>query len=363
MERISAIVQAGADVNAVSEWFGTPLCLAVIRQDLAAVTFLLEHSASVKKNCNMIGSAAHAACAGGDLAVIRILHAAGADFEGSTDICVCALCHLSQLAQNGRSLEESRLCHNMEYQFQSPGAVAVRFRQCEAVDFCLGLREHLFVHEGWQVVSKYAVRSWSSSLIVTNPATKISLLSLAMSTLDIRTAESLLNHGALDSPMDAVGRGALAYALDATRLQSNSGADLETCVKLLIRYGVNINGLQSPNKWQSYDAELFIAGWEHVSASGQLLGLPHESFINLSDRGTTALLYTIRCGDKHRSLAHCVEVLCSNGAQVDIRDESGRSALDLARACLKGKEKIEVERILLLHSNMRPVETEVGPSG
>ena len=362
METISAIVQAGADVNAGSVWFGTPLCLAAIRRDLAVVTFLIEHSASVKKDCDMIGSAAHAACAGGDLAVIRTLYAAGANWEMGC-ICVSALCHLSQLAQNGRSLEEFRLCHDTECQFQSPGAVAVRFRQCEVVDFCLGLREHLFVHEGWQVLSRYGLSSRSSSQLVKTLADRISLLSLAMSTLDIRTAGSLLNHGALDNPIDPVGRGALAYALDATRVQSNSGADLERCVKLLVRYGIDMNGLQSPNEWQSYDTEHFIADWEHKHASGQLLGGRDKYFYHPPERGTTALLYTIHCGDKHRSIVHCVEVLCNNGAQVDVRDEHGRSALDLARACLKGKEKIEVERILLLHSNMRPVKTEVGPTG
>lgn len=361
METISAVVQAGADVNAVSEWFGTPLCLAAIRRDLAAVTFLIEHSASVKKECHGVGSAACAACAGGDLAVIQALDAAGVNWAVMETICVSALCHLSQLAKYGRSLDKFRLFHNTETQNQSPGAVAVRFRQCEAVDFCLGFRRHLFVHEGWQLLSPYMLISESSSRVI-NIGFDISLLSLAMSTLDIRTAESLLNHGAPDYPMDSVGRGALAHALDATRLQSNSGADLERCLKLLIRHGIDINGLQSPNESQAYCVEQFVASWKRNYASGRLLDCPEVLDSNPRER-TTALLYTIRFGDQHRSLAHCVEVLCNNGAQVDVRDEHGRSALDLARACLTGKKRMEVERILLLHSNMPPVETEVGPTG
>lgn len=80
METVRAMVQAGADINVVSENFGTPLCLAAVRRNLAAVTFLMEHNASVNKNCNMVGSAAHAACVGGDMAIVRALHAADADY-------------------------------------------------------------------------------------------------------------------------------------------------------------------------------------------------------------------------------------------------------------------------------------------
>jgi ankyrin repeat protein len=238
METINIIVQAGGDVNAANNQFGTPLCLAAIRRDLAAVTFLIEHNASVNKICNMLGSAAHAACAGGDLAVMRALHTAGADWKTPARVRVSTLCHLSRLVQSDRALVASCI-PNEERQIQSAGAIAVRFRHCEAVEFCLGLPKGLSVDEPWQFISKSSAASMSSDLLALFTADilamltlrqlgfklssiyvfgqfprtaalgdSMSLLSLAMSTLDIRTAEVLLDHGARDSLLVPLGRGA-----------------------------------------------------------------------------------------------------------------------------------------------------------
>ena len=198
------------------------------------------------------------------------------------------------------------------------------------------------------------------------------LLSLAMSTLDVRTAELLLDHGARDNILDPVGRGALAHALDATRLPTTNIADLDRCVKLLVRHGVDINGLRSPGGWNAYAAESFVKDWNRDYNSGGLLFLtiaydstPLYALMPLlkQSKRTTALIYTIRRKSDFNSLSHCIDVLCKNGARVDVRDKDGSSALSVARECLEGEQRIQVERILLSHSNMRPVETEVGPTG
>lgn len=394
METIRAIVNAGADVNAANDRFGTPLCLAAIRRDLAAVEFLIEHNASVNKNCNMLGSAAHVACASGDLAVIRALHAAGSDWKASNGVCASVLCHLSQLAQSGGILEPGRSPTVFQHQSQSPGAIAVRFRRCEAVDFCLGLVNGLSVDEPWEICSSYSTcHAYEAEFFEVFAGANMTLLSLAMSTLDIPTAESLLKHDAHDSVSYPLWRGALAYALDATRLQTTNEADLDSAVKLLILHGVDINDLRSPDGWRAYDDVSFVGSWNlgffgidnsyfeidnrdsmrawhHDYCSGKLLIDPYtyvperllaafESAVVRPSEGTTALMYTIYRKNS-KSLAHCVEVLCNNGARVDARDKDGRSALSLAREHLKGAEKIEVERILLLHSDMRSVENGIG---
>jgi ankyrin repeat protein len=77
----------------------------------------------------------------------------------------------------------------------------------------------------------------------------------------------------------------------------------------------------------------------------------------------TVLMYTIRYGNDHPALTHCVETLLNNGAKVDVRDEKGTSALDLAKSHLTGNRRIEVEKILLLHSDTRPVENEISLTG
>lgn len=183
----------------------------------------------------------------------------------------------------------------------------------------------------------------------------ISLLSLAMSTLDIRTAESLLNHGAPDSILDLGGRGALEYALDATRLQSTNAADLDSAVKLLVRHGVDINAFRSRSRRQACAVEELVASWERRYTSGQLIDYPEalgSEALSGASIGMTALMYTIYFGNQHRSLAHCVEVLCNNGAKVNVLDKSGTSAFTLAFICLEeGREKFHIERILLDYSD------------
>lgn len=348
METIRAIVNAGADVNAANDWFGTPLCLAAIRRDLAAVEFLIEHNASAAKDCNMIGSAAHAACAGGDMAVIQALHAAGADFKVSKDIRVSALCCLSRLSQDDKGLGTGFGLDRSGCRSQSPGAIAVRFRHCEAVDFCLGLAKGLSVNETWQV-------SAFDPLFGRPVGFNMSLLSLAMSTLDIQTAEALLNHGARDSVLDPFWRGALACALDATRLQTTNEVYLDSAVKLLIRYGVDINGLCCPGRWPASKSEKFFAAWKRDYTSGRLLEYQALIWYGRWERGT-ALMYTIRHWNNHRSLAHCIEVLISNGAKADVRDKNGDSALSLARVFLHGNKRIEVEKIFLRHNTTWRVE-------
>ena len=285
------------------------------------------------------------------MAVIRALHAAGADWKVSKSVFMSVLCHLSRLAQEGDVLSACGSLHYQMRQFQSAGAIAVRFRHSEAVDFCLGLVKGLSVSETWRFTASpaeaYVIRT---SRQVSLRGDSMSLLSLAMSTLDIRTAESLLNHGARDDVVDPVGRGALAYALDATRLQTTNAANLDSAVKLLVRHGVDINGLRSPDRLQANAVEKLLDAWERDYTSGRLLDC-QTVFLYDKPEGGTALTYTIFHGNNHRSLPHCIKVLCNNGAKVDIRDRSGKSALILAKDWLEGKDRSEVERILLLHSN------------
>lgn len=91
----------------------------------------------------MLGSAAHDASAGGDITVVQALHAAGADFKVSKVVQVGALCCLSWLSQDVTGLGTGLGLSRSGCQIQSPGAVAVRFRHCETVDFCLGLAKGL----------------------------------------------------------------------------------------------------------------------------------------------------------------------------------------------------------------------------
>jgi ankyrin repeat protein len=76
VDTVRWILQAGADVNAVNDWFGTPLCLAAIRKDLVITELLIEHHADSNQDCFNLGSAAYAARASGNIAIVQALHAA-----------------------------------------------------------------------------------------------------------------------------------------------------------------------------------------------------------------------------------------------------------------------------------------------
>lgn len=75
------LLDAGADIHALDFFFGTPLCLAALKGHLAVVILLIEYGVNLSQDCEHFGTAAHSACFGGNLDVVRVLASTGADFE------------------------------------------------------------------------------------------------------------------------------------------------------------------------------------------------------------------------------------------------------------------------------------------
>jgi hypothetical protein len=292
VDTVRCILQAGADVNRVNDWFGTPLCLAVIRRNLAVTELLIEHNADANQDCFNLGSAAHAACASGDFAIVQALHAAGTSWNVARNICVDASSHLSELPQNDGSIvpyHESlatRTC-----QAQSPGAIAVKFRHPRVVGFCLDLEKGLLVDEIWKMLH---IPETLHSEAYTGDAT---MVMLAMSTLDAETGEALLNHGADASAVDSAGRGALIYAVDAACLGSDQG-DMKNCVGLLLRHGVAL---------VAYHNAIFRAPRSQARHG------------DLEEGYKTVLLHVVSCSDTLSLCKHCLEVSCEHGADVNLQ--------------------------------------------
>jgi ankyrin repeat protein len=316
----------------VNDWFGTPLCLAVIRDDLAVTELLIEHNADVNQDCFNIGSAAHAACASGDFAVVQALHAAGVHWNIRRDICVNALSHLYQLPQNDRSLmpyhkslPQNSLGRSACSRQLSPGTIAVKFRHSRLVVFCLGLKNGLSVDETYNLLEVPSGR-WEKAYI-----SNATLVMLAISTLDHKTGEALLTHGADANALDYIERGALIYAVDALEVNRR---DLTVCVGLPLRHGVSIN---SPHT-------------RIVRIPFCLEWLDNPRLSDLAKGQETALMHVITddlpsCGDR-------VEVLCEHGADVDLLDFTGRSATTMAALRYRWQGEQEVLRILLRHNAM-----------
>jgi hypothetical protein len=160
VDTVRWILKAGADVNAVNDWFGTPLCLAAVKGNLAVTQLLLvEHKANVKQECWYLGSAAHAACASGNIDVVKALHAAGASLDVKRKTCLNALRHLAQLSWNEVPLMTYyRLLVSQACQNQSPRDIAVKLRHSGVVDFCSGLEILPQANGTWQpTISPIAV--------------------------------------------------------------------------------------------------------------------------------------------------------------------------------------------------------------
>ena len=339
METIRAVVNAGADVNAVDEWYGTPLCLASLRGNLEIVDFLIKSHADVNKHCGSLGSAAHAACARGGLPVMRALHAARANWKAQRSVCVDAFCYLSELSQdNGTLVTYHKSLASRNYHIQSPGAMAVKYRHSEAVEFCFGLADGPSVNEAW----KDARNPSDGKCAVT-------LLMLAMSTLDAGTAELLLKHGADAAAVDRTGRSALIYALRPFDLEVTDTADLKKCVGLLLRHVDVINHLHLINDETITATNVARMLWDIVWWPGSVAVL--ASMLNDPSKwGMTALMHTIHRHSDHLSRVTCVRVLCELGANVKQRNIHRHSALDFARCYPPSTEKDEVMEILMRYA-------------
>jgi hypothetical protein len=350
MEIISYIIEtAGADINAVSTWFGTPLCLAVIRGDLAVVEFLIEYKADVNRTCGNLGSAAHAACMRGNLAIVRALHAARARWSVKRNTCATAFNVLGQMADRNEPITAYYTRSNIfDCQIQSPGAMAVNSRHYTVVDFCLGLPEGLSANETW---------------------CGMTLLGLAMSTLDYKTGEILLIHGANACALDASGRGALIYALQRVICQSTSPhPEWEDCVRLLSSYGIDFNG---PHKRVDKLAGGSAAGYLAIvfptySTAGLLIRslatlLPHTS--DLDEGHETALMYAIRNASDLSTCMRCINVLCGRGARVAIRGYHGETAMNIAHKVFQGEELAEVICKLSQYAEIESRRIPVGSHG
>ena len=75
---VRAVIDGSADLNALSSKFGTPLCLASLKERMNIIPLLLESRARVNQPGGPFGSALHAACFAANLELVKMLVEAGA---------------------------------------------------------------------------------------------------------------------------------------------------------------------------------------------------------------------------------------------------------------------------------------------
>lgn len=76
---VARLLRSGADVNAVADGRGTPLCIAAERKSPKILGLLIKANADANIRCSFRGTALHLAAHEGDVETVRTLLAAGAD--------------------------------------------------------------------------------------------------------------------------------------------------------------------------------------------------------------------------------------------------------------------------------------------
>ena len=88
---LNVLIDAGADVNAQSHDYGTPLCLAATKGRLKVIDQLLLPRASIEATGGLLGSALHAACCCGETGAVKALLSSHAEADQSRFVTPSAI--------------------------------------------------------------------------------------------------------------------------------------------------------------------------------------------------------------------------------------------------------------------------------
>lgn len=286
---VDILIEAGADVNAMSDDFGTPLCLAALRGAHGVVALLLRRRASASTTTTKLGTALHCCIliAKSHGETIDALLAAGADVSAQATIdtrWLQAICEWDGSAQKPiSSPEEFDGCILHE---TTPTHIAIRTMQSDLLNLLLPTDleskfEITFLKaEGNTNKTNPRVRKVQKNRFdMTLPPPRHTYLSSAAIACDLSTVRLLLaRRVSLQSDADGC---------DITALMIAAGQGSTEIVRLLLDSGASVN-TSSRARW-------------------------------------TALHYAAASGNDH-----IVRMLCERGASVDRRDYGGRTPLSVA---------------------------------
>jgi ankyrin repeat protein len=344
LDTVRYLIAAGADLHAADLFFGTPLCLAAIKGHLAVVNLFVESNVNLNQDCEHLGTAAHAACAGGNMAVVKVLADNGANFKAQAWVSGV----LDAIVEKGYrtvwdfpAYRQLSLCTKAArlLALASPGAVAVGSRNTAVVEFCLDLAQGLSINE----VVEGAMFADISRTAIMGQKTGVNLTMVAVGELDPQMLSLVLTRGCDATSFCSERESALSAAVQC----SKNDVGFEPCLRLLLQHGSNINA--------RHDEEATVLMLAMRQATGparaQIL-IDMGASVNLVDaKGETALMHAVRHSPTE-TRGQCVRLLCHHGADVNAKNSSGRTALDLARE-KTGSDHGEVQSILLRYGAAR----------
>ena len=318
VESVEFLLDAGADINAFHETWKVPLCIAILRGRVEIVETLLRHKANANIDCPHLGTPAHAACARAEMAIIQLLHDAGANFAAQKHVDL----GIWPILMHGKQGPVQRTAA----QYCSAGALAIALGNREVVEWCLG--HGLSLDEPYI----YILREWlddstpERSQRLENIGARISheskstLLMMAASHLDHRMLALLLVKGADALAVDSTyhdGYNAIFYAVDSHKNRESGPGVLHACVSILQRYGTDIDARDAKGATVLMKAVEWYQDKHGVVSTLLDLGASDDV---VDEEGNTALML---------ASAEVAELLCTRGADVNLRTSRG-TAFDLA---------------------------------
>jgi hypothetical protein len=233
-----------------------------------------------------------------------------------------------------------------------PVTLAIIHGNLEAAKFCMDMDT-----EG-DTYSSY-VESWHTDSVWRSPSTRMySSVTPAVAAHDLDMLQLLLGRGVFPD-QDMVRRWIHGYGSDS-RLTVSNERKASACMSLLIRHGVQTNSLDTGR-----DAEgdtLLIAIMRRVIGGANYqdakVVLQHGVQVNaVNPRGQTALMIAAMVGE-----GQCVQLLCEHGADVDLKDKDGMTALRYAEKWGGSEGYEDVKRILQSYSRGGPNDSPAIPN-
>ena len=316
---VDILIEAGADVNAMSDHFGTPLCLAALKGPHEVVALLLRWRARASTTTTKLGTALHCCLLGanGRRPTIDALLAAGGSVSTQATIdtrWLQAICDWDGSAL--KPVRSPEVFDGCVFHDATPAYVAIRTMQSDLLNCLLPMDlESKFE----TTFLKATDRTNNSSPLVRNvqksrfdmtlPPPRHTYLSGSAMTCDLSTVRLLIARRRVSLQSDSDG-------CDITALMIAAGQGSTEIVRLLLDNGAPVD-TSSRAKW-------------------------------------TALHYAAASGNDH-----AVRMLCERGASVDCRDFEGRTPLSVASDYMApGESYRPLQTLLGAHADIDACDDE-----
>ena len=340
-DTVGCLLDSGAQKDTFSRWVGTPLSLAAAKAHTDVVEILLDHGVDVNEPCGYFGSAAHMACAVGNIQLLKRLQLAGACFDQLKDTCRDVYCDvLESMSPSFPNSLGSRTLEGRDVIWGCAVTLAIIHGNLEAARFCIGMdpkgNTYSSYWETWYTDSKW--RCPSRHLC--------SMIDLAIASLDLDILQLLMESGVFHDRDEM--RGWIYRLGSDSRVNSSNGKNASACISLLIRHGLQTNSLDTGGDTGGNTLLMVVMRRVADEANYEIAKalLQHGVQVNaVNHKGQTALM--IAAGTKNKSRVQCIQLLCDHGAAVDLKDEDGRNALRYAQKWGGSEGFKDVKRILL----------------